>query len=469
MPDGTNRPTFVQLGDHNTQHNHYYGPSVDPSTNDDTGYLAIKNLDQFALVARLAKASKHAGVANAVMEQMGRRAFRRSGPVADLLICLHLAPTIAKHGDWQLRRAFSHALGHTLAATGADGEVVNHIFSSFIELARASENFSVMLSIATTADYSTAQLLRNSAKGVYEYLHPQVLWQHSRYPSLCLAHTGLQPLIDSALDREDPWIKRRLVSSCLLGLAQGSLTDIEDTRRLMQALNDEDAQFLSLVLAWIEPVGRFDLSNLLQPSLLNEIKNNHAAITRRDPGTLLTADTGLVRMNLELMSLDMDLQKQKTSPAPTASRTPISGDSKGRYSTIEDVTAYLLGSAHQEMRERLVLDLLDSFDEGIRWAVASQFDLGLPQGQIGDEECAQIFSLLADSHPWVIRESLTTLARCDLKLSEPNMRELARRAVAAVPRTQTQGWPRTELMPALVGLLASEPAVAEYVDLAVRN
>ncbi|MEU5705263.1 hypothetical protein ACFFS2_41275 [Streptomyces aurantiacus] len=468
MPERPNRPTFVQLGNHNTQHNHFYSPPAGPPINDDASHFESNTLEQFTLVARLASSSKHAGIVNAVAEQMNRRAFRPSGPVEDLLICLHLAPTIAKHGNWQLRRAFSHALGNTLAA-GAGGQVVDRIFINFVELARASENFSVMLSIATTANHSTAQLLRNSTKDVYTYSHPQVLWQHSRYPTLCVAHTGLQPLVDSALDREDPWIKRKLVSSCLLALAQGSLTEIENTRRLLQALHDEDAQFLSLVLAWIEPIGHFDISSLLQPSLLNEIKNNHASATRLNPETLLTADSSLVRINLELLNLDLDLQKQKEPPVPNVSQTPNSGDSKGRYSTIEDITAYLLGSAHQEARESLVLDLLGSFDEGIRWAVASQFDLGLSQGRIGDGECAQIFALLADAHPWVIRESLTTLARCDLNLSDPNLRELARRAVAAVPRTQAQGWPRAELMPALASLLASEPTVAEYVDLAVRN
>ncbi|MGW1504040.1 hypothetical protein ACWCQW_36900 [Streptomyces mirabilis] len=469
MRDGSNRPTFVQLGNHNTQHNHYYDSSVGQPIKEITGNTGPGELRQFALVAHLASESKNAGVLNAISEEINRRAFRPSSPIEDLLMCLRLAPTVAKHGNWQLRRAFSHALGYTLSTAGDGGEIIDRIYSDLVEHTRASANFSVMLAIASTANHSTAQLTRNGMKGVYTYPHPQVLWQHSRRPALSMTHTGLRPLVDAALDREDPWIKRKLVSSCLLELSQGNLTDTDNIKRLLQGLRDEDARFMSLVLAWIDPIGHLDVSEFLQPSLISTMKNDYARVSRIDPSKLLTADPDLVRPNLELLNLDLDLQKQTASSQVDLDRAPTNGSAKGRYSTIEDITAYLLGSTQHETREGLVLDLLESFDEGIRWAVASQFDLGLPQGRIGDSECRQVFALLTDSHPWVIRESLTTLARCDVKLSEPNLRELAKRAVSAVNRTESQGWPRAELMPAMASLLAAEPAVAEYVGLTVRD
>ncbi|MFB7654932.1 MULTISPECIES: hypothetical protein [unclassified Streptomyces] len=469
MHDGLNRPTFVQLGNHNTQHNHYYNASTGQPTNSIMDGTESGELDQFSLVARLASESKNAGVLNAVTEEMNRRTFRPFSPIEDLLMCLRLAPTVAKLGDWQMRRAFSHALGYTLSSAGDGGGLIDRLYSDLAEYARASANFSVMLAIASTANDSTAQVAHNSAKGIYEYPHPQVLWQHCRRPALSMTHTGLRPLIDAALDREDPWIKRRLVSSCLLGLSQGNLTDADNIKRLLQTLRDDDTQFMSLFLSWMDPIGHLDVSEFLQPSLMSAMKSDGSTIKRIEPASLQTSDPSLVRTNLELLNLDLDLQKQKSSSIVDLDQTSMIGSAKGRYSTIEDITAYLLGGAHYKTREELVLNLLDSFDEGLRWAVASKFDFGLPKGRISDGECTQVFAMLTDPHPWVVRESITTLARCDVSLTEPNLRELAGRVVAAVNRTESQGWPRAEIVPAIGGLLASEPALAEWVDLANRN
>jgi hypothetical protein len=182
--------------------------------------------------------------------------------------------------------------------------------------------------------------------------------------------------------------------------------------------------------------------------------------------SLPTVEAALVRAHLEKASLDLDMQKIS---AVTNEQRLIDDRSSGRYSTIEDVVIYVLGSSHLSLREDLVLELLGSFDEGIRWAVAAQFDLGLPQGRIGDTEAAQVHRLLSDLHPWVVRESLSTLARADLSLSETNLRRLAASAIAALGRAEAQGWPRSELVPAMAELIVSAPVIAEYVDLTSRK
>jgi hypothetical protein len=382
-------------------------------------------------------------------------------------MCRRLAPVIAKHGDWQLRRAFSHSLGYTLTSASSHDEVVEQISCELLDYARTSANFSVMLSIASTASRSAALLFSDNVRDIYAFTHPQVLWQHSRNPSLSMAYSGLLPLIDAVLDREDPWIRRRLVSSCLLHASRDGLRDLDEITRLLATLRGDDVRYVRLVLEWIDPLGRLDVSNALSPRLRRSMEKEQLPPVRVGLESLPTADPSLIRRNLETLSLDLDMQKM--SGVMSGDQLVNAGGSKGRYATIEETIAYVMGGVPSELREKLVLELLDSFDEGIRWAVAAQFDLGLPQGRIGDADAAQVFRLLADAHPWVIRESFTTMARADLTLSESNFERLAARAIAAVGRAGAQGWPRSELVPAMATLLASAPAVAEHVDLTVRE
>jgi hypothetical protein len=467
MYDESARPAFVQIGNRNTQHNHYYNGSAGVSSHGTTGLVEGDVLGHFALVARLAAVSTQTTVMNTTMEEMNRRAARPSSPVDDLLLCRRLAPIIAEHGDWQLRRAFSRSLAYTMTTVSGHDEVVHQISYDLLDYARTSANFSVMLSIASTASRSAALQFSGNVQDMYAFTHPQVLWQHSRNPSLSTAHGGLRPLIDAVLDREDPWIRRRLVSSCLLHASRDGPGHTDETTRLLATLRGDDVRYMRLVLEWIDPFGRLDVPNALSSRLIKNMAREQLPPTRVGLESLPTADPSLVRTNLEKLSLDLDMQKM--SAVMSADQSMAGGSSKGRYSTIEDTIAYVMGSVQSDLRENLVIELLDSFDEGIRWAVAAQFDLGLPQGRIGDAEAAQVLRLLADPHPWVIRESFTTLARTGLALDEPNFQRLAANAIAALGRAEALGWPRSELVPAMAALMASTPAIAEHVDLTVRE
>jgi hypothetical protein len=457
-------PAFVQLGNYNTQHNHYY-LAAEASSQGAAALGPNVDLQHFTLVAQLGSKSPKVAVVNVIAEEMNRRASRPSSPVSDFLLCRRLAPVIAEHGDWQLRRAFSHSLAFTLASFSSLDDVAQRILGELLDYARASSNFSVILSIASTAGSSTATLFADRVRDIYEFTHPQVLWQQSRNPSLSVTQNGLRPLIDAVLGRDDPWVRRRLVSSCLLHASRQDLGTSGEITRLLTALSGDDLPYVRLVLDWIDPLGRLDVPNALSPRLKKALQQRKLPPAHVNLESLPIADPRLVRKSLETLSLDLDMKKMSAAMGPNL--LGIGGSSKGRYSTIEDAIAYVLASVPSELREDLVLELLSSFDEGIRWAVAAQFDLGLPRAQIRDTESGQVFRMLADQHPWVIREAFTTLTRSDLSFNESNSQRLAATAIAAVGRASTQGWPRSELMPVVAGLVASVPAVAEHIELTI--
>ena len=155
MRDESIRPPFVQHGNSNTQHN-YYGPSSEMSDHGLSGFDKASTSQHFNLVVRLATASDQATLTNAVSEDMHRRAAESSSPIDDLLLCRRLASVIANHGDWRLRRAFSHSLTYFLNSVSSSEEVVDHISRDLLDYARMSPKFGVMLSIASSATIPAA-------------------------------------------------------------------------------------------------------------------------------------------------------------------------------------------------------------------------------------------------------------------------------------------------------------------------
>ncbi|MFL1427482.1 MULTISPECIES: HEAT repeat domain-containing protein [unclassified Nocardiopsis] len=466
MHHKSDRPSFVQLGNHNTQYNHYYNlPSKNTKKILENDKIA--NLGPFSLTALLASESENMIIVNTVTEEMNRRMATPTSPVGDLLLCHRLAPVIAKHGNWQLRRAFSHSLSHVLAATSSTNEISRKISLDLLDYARDSANFSVMLSIATTASSSASQLFPGSTQEIHEFNHPQVLWQHSRDPSLSASNGGLRTLVDTVLNREDQWSKRKLISSSLLHSAKGKLDEWDEIKRLLESCNEDDIQYIRLILNWIDPLDRLDISNALPSPIRKFIKREKNTPSRLSLESLPIASPSLIRSNLEILSLDLDMQKMSTEIS--LDQPGLTGSSKGRYSPIEDTISYVLSNTHKELRESLILELLDSFDEGIRWATASQFDLGLPQGRVNDTEAKQVFKFLKDTHPWVAREALTTIARTNLAISEANLRKLAKSATAAVDHAVTQGWPKSELLPAIAALIVSEPEITKYLEISSKD
>jgi hypothetical protein len=81
-------------------------------------------------------------------------------------------------------------------------------------------------------------------------------------------------------------------------------------------------------------------------------------------------------------------------------------------------------------------------------------------GDLRDWADSSILSrLLADDHPWVIRDALTATRRLGDLIDETRVGELFDIGAAGVARCISAGWEKSELLSALLSLAAVYPEV----------
>ncbi|ANN17308.1 hypothetical protein SD37_17750 [Amycolatopsis orientalis] len=348
--------------------------------------------------------------------------------------------------------------------------MTSYPIARLIEAMADAPDMAVILAIACTRSIQSNEAFAGSGiDQIQQARHPQALWQLTRAPFITTSHSDLRSLVDTVLDREAPWIRRKLVTSSLIQLTTGRLPNPESTAavtRLLASLTEVDLEYLNQLYLWLDMRGDSWILDLLPAQLKREITARFPH--RRKPNISeksTQADVTSIRFDLERASLDLDVS-QSLHGSEKYYQQLVDDGGRGSFSKIEDATAFVLSSTPQSSRAALVSQLLRSHDEGIRWAVASRMDLSTSGERITSATVPLLLQMLHDESPWVVREALTSVVQLGLTLRPSYLEKLARGVVAAVDRASRQGWPKTEILPAVARLIAANPSISSWLDLA---
>jgi hypothetical protein len=414
-------------------------------------------------------------------------AIRRAGPssTADpsrvLALCWDLLPAITAANDWRASRVFALCMGlalHHLADSGSETRVLRSIF----DLADISDRAYVPLAIAATkSPQAAASMGAENIKRLLSTAHPQVQWQMARRLSTLGPVLSVDLLAGSVIEASQTWSRRRLLSSAALELTSNrrkayTLEVLLHQLVATEAVQD-DYRFLASLATWLIRSGNEGVMDLWSSDVLRkvtaEINENEGLRTiARNPMRLEQAydSPTVARAMMEMINYDLDWKSNGTSNF--AVKDPGANKGRGRYSEIDGVTAFALANTSLSARAELQSELLCSYDEGIRWAVASNLPLLATHDRTSSTELVAVAAkLLGDENLWVIRETLTSLARLGPIEGDGHIRALSLAAVSALSRAEKQGWSRVEIYPAFAGFLARFPSAAKWirVDLADKN
>lgn len=358
--------------------------------------------------------------------------------------------------NWKLRRMLARVVGDVV---GLQVGVENHrLVGAFCEPRLSTTDGALLLAEAASEHTAAAraigaQVLRNLLLSK----QPQAAWQLLRRWPIVSPVLGPHLKIDDLIDVENASLRRMLFLTQLRTVRHSS-TELE---RFIDIVGQEvsaldqrkspGSRFYQALTSWSA------INTNARPSRGNNFTGAPQridALLHLDSWTRKSLDKlpSDIAQALELDSIERDLLNAEGAYRPH----PSERYSEGRYGHTRHyvrVAINLLPSSHTDL---LLSELLDCFDEGIRWAVAAELQNWWTLVDNSETASSLLFRLIADPHPWVVRETLQQLSTDPLLCLGIGIDLLLGAAANSQWRAEEEGWATAELTMAIRRISALE-------------
>jgi len=387
------------------------------------------------------------------LEESG--ALSMATPPRLLDACARLAQMPTFQLNWQLRRMLARVIGDVLGIQLDSRDRVT--VQDFCEARLDSPTGALLLAEAAVEHTAAARAIGEpNLRRLLNSPHRQASWQLlRRWPVV-------SPVMSDSREIHDIMAVRDVATERMLWIAEmvavrASARELRALLSTVRALTGDHngsrlARLFDALAAWARMNTAVDVGRIssFEPGIS---RIDHLLYSAETLGSDTTgAVAGAAAQALEFDSVDRDVRN-----ADGTYYSHPSERSEGRYGFTKHYVRRVINIARDDQMAVLLGDLARSSDEGVRWGLAAELENWWVRLDGAAIAADLTMTLIGDSHPWVVRETLGRLADDPVLAQAIGVREIVRDAEASRARAAQNGWPVGEVAAAARRVAALAP------------